>query len=172
MKALVRFCLITVSLTTAPAFADGFAKLAAVYLASSSGTGASKSESSRTMFEINAAYVMPKGWAFGALYASESEKNGSTSASRTSMGPTIGWITRKENGAYIMAHYLFQSEYEQYKGDGYQADLGYKFSVRKMAIGLQFSYKSYTYKELSGSKLATPLQQTKIDPYFAILLEF
>ena len=32
----------------------------------------------------------------------------------------------------MIASYLFSSELETYKGWGYQADLGYKFNVRKI----------------------------------------
>jgi hypothetical protein len=172
MRNLIKAFLFVSFLLPGFAHADGMLKLAAMYMAAKTDSGGTTSDSSRTLLDLNGAYLWPKGWAAGLLYGMDNQKAGSSTLKRVSYGPSFGWVSRKENGAFVMLSYLFKSEYEDYEGTGYQADLGYKFTVRKIAIVLQFSYKAFNYDKINGQKLSPPLKETKLDPYFGLLFEF
>lgn len=166
------FLVFLVMVGAGPVHADGMLKLGFLYLSTDTDSGGTKSESSRMLLDVNPAYIWPKGWAFGLLYGMDKSKNSGVASDRTSYGPSFGWITRKEYGPYVMASYLLKSELEQYEGDGIQADLGYKFPLRKIDLGFQLSYKMFNYKKLNGATLSTPYKENKIDPYFILMLQF
>jgi len=163
------FSLISFSL---PAFAGGYARLGALYLSSESGPEGSTTEGSRTLIDLGAGYVWSQGLTLGVLYGIEKEKSGSSSSDRTALGPTVGWISNPGNGVYILATYFVSVEKENYKGTGYQADLGYKFAMGKIALAPQISYRHIAYDELNGNKLATKIIDGNIDPYFVLWIEF
>lgn len=172
MNIVSRLTLVALTVVSCTVRADVMLKLATIYLSSSSGSGV-QTTTSRMLIDVNPAYITQKGWAFGGIYAQESiNSTGSQTVARTSMGPSVGWVSRRENGFYAIAHYFFSSEVSPLKGSGYQADLGYKFKIKKVALGLQMSYKGFTYTESNGTKLSEPQKETKIDPYFVLLIEF
>ncbi len=105
------------------------------------------------------------GWVLGALYQNDSQ-GGTTSVNRTSYGASGGWMAPRDSGFFVIGTYFISSNYGDYKdGNGFQADLGYKFTPSKIPIGLQISYKSYSYSKYDHS-------DTYIDPYFIMVLDF
>lgn len=172
MRSILVSLLVLVCLSPLSAFASGFVKAAGVYLSEESGQG-TLTKGTRTLIDIGGGYVSQQGWTFGALYGMEKRKSGDTSTDRTSMGPSVGWITRKESGAYVIGTYFISSELSpNYKGSGYQFDLGYKFSVGKVALAMQISYKHFEYNKAGSASLEPALVNNHIDPYFALLIEF
>ena len=92
MKKIAKLAILFAALSSPPVvFADGFAKLAAIYLSSESDNGGSKSESTRTLLDLNAGYVWPKGTTAGLLYSTEKLSSGGSSSSRNSYGPSF-WL--------------------------------------------------------------------------------
>lgn len=89
------------------------------------------------------------------------------------MGPSFGWLTRKEHGPYILATYFYQASLTtNLKGSGYGADLGYKFSLRKLSLGLQISYRHYDFNKAGSASLSPAYTKQTIDPEIALLFEF
>lgn len=150
-------------------FADGYVRLDALYLSQESGT-ATTSKTSRTLLDIGGGYAWPSGFTLGALYGTEKIKNDSSSSDRTSVGPTIGWY-QKDQGPFILGTYFFTSELDDYKGSGYEVDLGYKFKVSAFSIGLQLSYKHFSYDKNGSASVNPAYVQNYIDPYFAFWFE-
>lgn len=124
------------------------------------------STGTRMIYDIMADYRFAGGgWVTGATYQSDAQ-GGDTSTSRTSYGANAGWMDRKEFGLYLIGTYYISSNYTDFSGgSGYQADLGYKFTPKKTAFSMQFSYKHYSYTQPTHT-------DTYIDPYFALIFEF
>lgn len=63
-----------------------------------------------------------------------------------------------------------------YQGGGYQVDLGVRFKLSSVFVGLQMSYKMFEYKKYTtgGASVALtePIKQGFVDPYFALFFEF
>lgn len=155
-----------------PAFADGYLRLQGMYLSSETGTEP-KTKTTRTLIDLGAGWVSSNGWTLGALYATEKMKFDSHTSNRTSMGPTIGWVTRREAGPYILGTYFVTSEFDDgFEGTGYQFDLGYKFSIRRISLALQLSYRAFEYDEYDGNSVSPAYTDKRIDPYFALWFDF
>lgn len=173
MKFLLRALLAIVSITSLSAVADGYLKLGAMYMMGAEGSD-EMNETSRTLLDLGAGYVWPKGWTLGALYGIEKRKygEGTTDLERTSYGPTVGWITRDSDGPYILGSYFLKSERNDYEGTGYQVDLGYKFDLSKVALAMQVSYKGFEYTKSNGNSINPPYKEKYLDPYFVLMIEF
>lgn len=171
MKTIIRIiCLALAASVSSPAFAAGHFRLSGIYWSEET-EQSTTTKSSRTLLDLGAGYAWPSGLTVGGLYGTEKRKSGDTSTDRTSYGPTIGYMQSGE-GFFVLGTYFFKSEYEDFDGDGYQVDLGYRFKISSVGIGLQMSYKHFKYDEANGSSFSPPLKQTYLDPYFAFWLEF
>lgn len=172
-KMIFALTVLWLCFSSARVLADGYFKFDGMYTFSKTKDGGGSSESTETLMNFGAGYISQKGWVIGGLYATEKVKSGGQTVDRTSMGPTVGWISRRENGFFILGTYFISSEFGNgYEGSGYEIDLGYKFKIRKVALAPQLSYKNFEYGELNGAKISPPDQLTKLDPYFVLLIEF
>lgn len=145
--------------------ADAYLRLGAMYLSTSVEQGGSTSEASRLLIDVGGGYVNPKGWTIGGLYSTES-----SDAEPQAYGVTAGWITRKEMGFYTLGTYFVSSKSNGYEsGWGYQADLGYRITLRKLTIAPQISYKSHTY-DITGSEETVTV--THVDPMLVVFFDF
>lgn len=131
-------------------------------------------DTKRTLLDLGGGYVQEsKGWAVGALYATDKTSSGSGEADRTAMGPMFGWISQKDNGAYVFGTYFLSANLTGgYTGNGYQFDVGYKFAVRKVSFGAQLSKKHITFDKLNGQSISPKYVEDKIDPYVVMFIDF
>ncbi|HWU43678.1 MAG TPA: hypothetical protein VN132_09580 [Bdellovibrio sp.] len=141
-------------------------KVALTYTSHTDTTNGSSTKDSRTIYDIGGYYKFSGGgWVLGALYQNDS-RGGDTSINRTSYGVSGGWMAPRDSGFFLIGTYFVSSTYGDFKdGNGYQADLGYKFTPGNIPIAMQISYKNYEYSKYNHS-------DTFIDPYFVIILDF
>ncbi|UYL10270.1 hypothetical protein B9G69_006715 [Bdellovibrio sp. SKB1291214] len=163
-KAILFFGLI---FNGAFAMADGMGKLALLYYSADSKDNGADSKSSRMVYDVGLYYKFQGGgWVLGGLYQNDSTSVNGVSTPRTSYGLSGGYMTNKEMGGYIIATYFISSVMGDYnEGSGYQVDLGYKFTPRRIPLAFQISYKNYDYPKFNHS-------DTKMDPYFVVILDF
>ncbi len=172
MKHALPLLLAILALSSTTTFAAGYIRAGGMYMSESAGT-TEMNESTRTLIDIGGGWVSGKGWTIGALYGTDKRKTSAGSTDRTSMGPTVGWITRKESGLYILGTYFLTSTLSpNYKGTGYEADLGYKFQIQRLALALQMSYKHFDYTRNGSASLDPSYKNNYIDPYIVLLFEF
>lgn len=154
------------------AMADIYLKGAFLYQNDKSGNDGTSNSLSRTVMDFAAGYMDPKGWMYGGLYSNDSYTSGSTSASRTAMGPSIGYMSTKENGPFGMFTYFYTATMGTMGGSGTQLDVGYKFAVRKMSFGAELSKKNITFDKSNGVALTTKYVEDKLDPYVFMMVVF
>jgi hypothetical protein len=156
-----------VGLASVPASATLLFRTSAMYLSSN----INGDEGNRLLVDVNPAYVRDKGWTFGATYQRDGLRAGGAPVTTTSLGPSVGLITRREFGFFGMATYFVSSSRDDGRvGTGYQADLGYRFQLRHLSYAMQFSYKKFSYKAAEAA--AGRLEVSRIDPYFGVWYEF
>lgn len=165
----VKSLLATILLFSFTAQAAGYMRLGGSYSSEESGSQGSTSNQSRTLLDVGAGYIWPAGWTLGALYATEKEKNETSSTDRTGIGPTVGFIGQSP---YILATYFLQLDREEMEGKGFQIDLGYRFSVGKISFAPQLTYFDVAYDENNGASMDPKYIEKKIDPYFVLWFEF
>ena len=166
---LVTSCLL---LTSPAAYSGGYVRLGGMYLSEST-EQSSASKSSRTYLDLGTGTITRRGLTLGLLYSYEKINSDASSAKRTSIGPTVGWVSQKERGPYLLGTYFLSSQLDEgFTGSGYQVDLGYKILLRKIALALQLSYKKFSYGKQSGQALSPERSDSRIDPYFQIWYEF
>jgi hypothetical protein len=159
-------------LLPAVSHANVLLKLSGLYQSDSSGQG-TMSTTSRTLMDFGGYWVSQKGWLVGGLYGSDKTAYTSGSLERTSYGPSFGWLTRKESGPFVIATYHYSAKLTQNStGSGYQFDLGYKFDLRRVGLGLQLSYKHFDFNKAGNVTITPPYKSTQIDPYVSLLIEF
>lgn len=165
---------LAVFLASTSAFADGYFKAGLMYMNDKSGTEGSEGDITRTLMDLGAGYIEPKGWTIGFLYSSDKYSSAGASVDRTAMGPTVGWMTTKDNGPYALATYFYTASYSSASmtGSGYQLDFGYKFAIRKVAFGAQLSKKHITFDKSNGQAMDPKYIEDKLDPYFVMLVNF
>jgi hypothetical protein len=132
----------------------------------STDSGASTS-TTRMIYDIGLDYKFAGGggWCAGALYQKDAQ-GGNASVDRTSYGVSGGYMAPRDSGFFLIATYFVVSTYGDFSGgNGYQADLGYKFTPKNTPIFMQFSYKNYSYSKYDHS-------DTYIDPYIGVMLDF
>lgn len=166
------FTFLVAFLTTTSAFADGYFKGALLYQNDKSGTEGAQGSTTRQVIDIAAGYLDPKGWMYGLLYAMDSSSAGGGSLNRTAMGPSIGWMSMKDNGPYIMATYFYTAKMDPMEGTGFGLDVGYKFAVRRIAFGFQLSKRTITYDKANGAAMSPKYVEDKLDPAFVMLVTF
>lgn len=154
------------------AMADAYFKGAFLYENDKSGNDGTSNSSSRQVLDFAGGYLDPKGWMYGALYSMDTASSGTSSASRTAMGPAIGYMSTKENGAFGMFTYFYTATMGTLGGSGIQLDVGYKFAVRKLSFGAQFSKKNITFDKSNGVALTTKYIEDRLDPYIFMLIVF
>jgi hypothetical protein len=159
-------------LASASAFADGYFKAGLLYQSDKSGSEGSSGGSTRQVMDFAAGYLDPKGWMYGVLYSSDNYSSGGNSANRTAMGPSIGWMSPKDNGPYMAATYFYTATLSPMTGSGFQLDLGYKFAVRRVAFGAQLSKKQITFDKANGNAMSPKYIEDKLDPYVVMVVTF
>lgn len=155
-------------------FADGYLRLGGMYLSSTEGyDGGGDTKTTRTLMDLGAGYIWPAGWTVGGLYSTETIKSGGLSMERKSMGPTVGWISQKQSGFYVLATYILKAEKDpEFEGTGYQGDFGYKFNIGRLSFAPQLTYRHLNFDKYAGNTLNPKYTETKIDPYFVLWFEF
>lgn len=154
------------------AHADGYFKAGLMYMNDKSGSEGTPGDTTRTMMDFGAGYHDPKGWVLGALYSSDKISSGGASADRTAMGPTVGWMTTKDNGPFIMATYFYTATYSPMTGSGYKLDFGYKFMIGKVGLGAQLSKTTITYDKTNDTAMSPKYIEDKLDPFFVMIITF
>lgn len=171
MKNTIRILsTILVASFSTPVFAAGHVRLNALYWSQETGQ-TTQTKTTRTLLDIGAGYSWPSGLMVGGLYGTEKLKSDDNSTDRTSFGPSIGFVV-KDTGPFIIGTYFIESEYEDFKGKGYEVDLGYKFKVSAFSLGLMLAYKKFEYDKNGSTTVSPPLTSTHIDPYFSFWFEF
>ena len=177
MKKLIYSGLIALSLSPLPALASvsGYIKMGGSYMSQADG---SSFDQSRMMIDLGTGSVTDKGWTLGLNYNYEKDSGGenktgsSSSPTRSSIGPTVGWISKREMGPYfLLSYYLFSSRSDGYTGSGYQFDGGYKVPIGFTSIALQLTYKRFSYGKLNGASVGA-FNQTYVDPYIVCWIDF
>lgn len=168
------FATLFVLLSSTSAFADGYFKGGLLYQSDKSATEGSTGGTNRQLLELGAGYLDDKGWMYGLMQSTDtySSNSGGGSASRTAMGPSIGWMSSKENGPYGMFTYFYTATMDTMTGSGFQIDVGYKFAVRKLAFGFQLSKKQITFDKSGGAAMSPKYIEDKIDPTFVMIVTF
>lgn len=161
----------------------------AMYLEDYKSASGVQTTTRRTLIDLTGGYSFDNGIAIGFIFGTEKQKTiaintyytSESEASRSSYGPSLGWITPKNSGPYILASYLTNSDYDalpySYRGDGFQIDLGFRFAVKSAYMSLQLSYKSFTYKKYTYMtsptvELSDPMKHRYVDPYFGFFFDF
>lgn len=153
-------------------FASGYTRLAIMYMSESSGQG-STSEASRTLIDFGAGKLWGNGFTLGGMYGSEKNEYSTYSRNRTGIGPTIGWLKSKTQGFYILGTYFINPTMTGgFKGKGHQIDIGYRFMLDKVSIAPQLSQKSFSYDEVDGMPISPSYEENRVDPYFAVWIDF
>lgn len=153
--------------------AAGYVRIGTMYMSDSSGTEGATTNTSRTMIDLGAGKIYGNGFTLGGMYGSEKYDNGTSTANRTGIGPTVGYAKNKAAGFFILGTYFINPTLTGgYKGNGYQIDIGYRFALDSISIAPQFSKKSFTYDEQSGQTLSPAYVEDRIDPYFVVWIPF
>ena len=143
-------------------------KLAFLYYSNESVDNGADSKASRMVYDVALYYKFQGGgWVLGGLYQSDATTTNGETGNRTSYGVSGGFMTRKDSGPYLLGTYFVSSVIGTYTkgGSGYQVDLGYKFTPKRIPLAFQFSYKHYDYSKYNHT-------DTKMDPYFVVILDF
>lgn len=162
----------------AKAHGEGLIRPALSYAIDKSESDGSTTTTTRRLIDLTLGYMTGDGWTLLGLYGNQNtnyDSEGSvTITERTGYGVGGGYYSK--SGPYIDAVYYLIAKEEgggnKYEGDGYQVDLGYKFDVGSVGLGLQLAYRSFNFKKLNGSTLSPTRKQTNLDPMFALLFTF
>jgi hypothetical protein len=176
---LILVTLLLAAFQPALAHANVLLRPALSYSSVATEAGDTKTTTTRRLIDVTAGYVYPSGLSLLGLYGMEtktSESGGSSSTDdRKSLGAGLGWQSQGY-GPYLAGLYIFDNKLSSggtnYKGTGMQFDLGYRFTISGLGIGLQMSYRMFTYKEAGGVSLSPQIKYTHIDPMFAFSLGF
>jgi hypothetical protein len=182
MKSTIASLLLMTALMLISPFAraDGFVRGQLGYALSTESSGGNESKSTRQVIDFAGGYIAQARWALLAQYATETVKDtsgGSTvTGNRTSYGVGGGYISGGSVGGYITGTYYLSSEYDRggtnYKGSGYQVDLGLKVEISRIFLTAGLSYAGFTYKETQSGTLPDPLKQTHLVPRVGLQFEF
>ncbi len=111
----------------------------------------SKSKQTDTDFRLTR---IEKHWSYGAIYSMSA--NDSSSASRSSLGLSIGYFSEKD--FFMNLNYYLSSKYqlgngsEYSKGSGYEFDVGFLSKITSsFYVGLLVALKNFNYSEISTS---------------------
>ena len=114
------------------------------------GTG----EESNTFYDVKLGFAA-SGLYLGGIYSVAGSETNSSETKRTGLGATLGF---HGDVFFLDLSYFFQAEHEAGavllgEGKGYAADFGINYPLtRNFYLGLQMSYKSFTFKnkEVAG----------------------
>ncbi|MBX9767219.1 MAG: autotransporter outer membrane beta-barrel domain-containing protein [Bdellovibrionales bacterium] len=164
-----------------------------------SGLRARTSEEKRaySVYELKAAYQIFPEFFLGIAYQIEDESiensgfssaslNNSSKSKRTSLGPSIGYVTPS---LHLMFTYFLDSKWNlntttstaqskyDYVGTGLQLDFGYKIPLWGFFFGPQISYKKFSYDKLStdgaaSSSISPKLEETSVEPSLVLYYFF
>lgn len=155
------------------AFASGYTRISVMYLSEKIGVEGSAVATSRTLIDLGAGHLFGNGFTLGGMYGSEKYDQSTQTASRTGIGPTIGYMKSKTAGFFFLGTYFINPTMTGgYKGTGTQLDVGYRFALDKISIAPQFSKKTFKYDEANGMEQNPPIVDDRIDPYFVIWIAF
>lgn len=162
------------------AHADGMARLNLGYGMSDDKTGSSETKTTTQNIDVAGAYLWPSHFMVLGQYAMESESvtsgTSTTNYNRTSYGPGIGWVTKKDLGLYVDAIYYFSSTYvepgQTQKGWGYQLDLDLRIAFSRFSMLAGFAYANYTYTKNDVGNLSPAPTHTGIQPRLGVYFEF
>lgn len=177
---MTRLWLFIFALLPTFAHADGLIRPALGYTIDKTESGGSATTTTRQLIDIGGGYVTDSGVMLLGMYSTETKTVASSSSTtnfnRSSYGGGIGWMAKQSSGPYVDGIYFLDatmtSNSSTYKGNGWQIDVGYNFEVSRVGIGMQLTYRSFTYSKLNGSTLNNPYKQTNLDPMFAVLITF
>lgn len=138
-------------------------------------TAAEGNTSSETFVDVGVGYITDKGWVLGAIYAIQNEgfddsSYGSTSLGSSAFGPSAGWISQRDSGAFVIGHFFLPKSVDTLgtmKTWGYQGDVGYKILMRRLALAIQMSYKHFS---TTSDTLST--STSDIIPTIGLLITF
>jgi hypothetical protein len=150
--------------------AKSYMKIGTVYMAETS-AGAT---TTRHWLDVGGGYLTKDGLSFGLLYSSEKTSYADGyNVDRTSYGPSVGWANPKDSGFFALATYLMSSKLtNNYKGKGYQLDIGYRFALDKVSFAPQISKKEFNYDYQNDQSLNSTYNEGRIDPYFVVWVDF
>jgi hypothetical protein len=177
--------------------AGNFFVAPSLYYYSGLRTRSSREEKEYSVYELKAAYNFYEGFFGGLAYQLENEDretSGFTSASlnstskskRTSLGPTVGYVTPTFHALFT---YFYDSKWNlttttstdsakyDYKGSGFQLDVGYKIQLWELWFGPQLSYKKFIYSKLTtdggaSESISPKLEDTGLEPSLVIFFFF
>lgn len=171
--SLKKILLVVLLLLPINALAGGYTRIGVMYLSEKIGSEGSAVETSRTLIDFGAGHVFGNGFTLGGMYGSEKYDQSTQTASRTGIGPTIGYMKSKSQGFYFLGTYFINpSMTGGLEGTGTQLDVGFRFALDKISIAPQFSKKSFKYTKANGFDLDPPIIDDRIDPYFVIWIAF
>lgn len=154
-------------------FAAGYTTLGFMYISEDRGVDGGTSSITRTLIDFGAGKIWGNGFALGFKYGSEQNEYPGGSMNRTGLGPSIGYLHKKNQGFYIMGTYFINPALSGgYKGNGTQVDIGYRFALDKVSIGPQLSQKNFTFDEIDGSPISPAYVDNRVDPYFTVWIDF
>lgn len=178
MKNLIS--LIVVALFSTNSFATGMARADFGYVMDQEKSGSVDTTNTRQIIEFAGGFMWPAGIALFGQYATETitaTSGGSTTTStRTSYGPGLGWYARSAIGGYITGVYYFNSKLASpgttYTGTGYQADLGLKVAVSSLVILAGLSYAGFNYTKTQAGALTPSYKMANLSPRVGVMFEF
>jgi hypothetical protein len=105
-------------------------------------------------YDLKLGYAFANNFYLGAIYSGMNrDYDTQGTKTRTSYGVSVGYFA-ESTGLYVMGHYYISSEYDDFssvslkKGSGYQADLGYFFTVNQsIKVGPQLTYRGFKYAQ-------------------------
>lgn len=178
--SLFKFLLTLVFLQTVNAHADVVLKPMLLYSIDKT-QSTTTTTTTRQLIDFQGGYLSPDGWAILGMYGQENitdSSNGSSSSSeRSCYGAGGGWFGKQDHGVFIDAIYFIDAKLtgggNTYKGDGWQADLGYKFSLgSSVSFAAQFAYRNLNFKKLNSNTLSPAYVRTKLDPMIGFVFQF
>lgn len=126
------------------------------------GTTVGTTETTRTILDLKAGYVMPSGLYFGGIYDSRTDQVGSSKTERTGVGATVGYHNMGwfiDGSYYLTSEIKLSSGTKLESGSGFGVDVGKNFDVlQNVYLGLQIAYKSLEYKKAGGVEVVNKLK--------------
>jgi hypothetical protein len=171
---------LTAFLISIPSYAaEGFKVDLGLFYRSTETEQTSTSETTNRIMQFRAGYALWSGLYLGASYEQGVQDTGSLEITRSSFGPTIGYMNQ---GFHVMGTYFINSELDfdngvVYNGSGMQFDLAYLFEINySVHIGPQIAYKVFTYDETETGGNTVDLnperEDTAIDPSLVLRINF
>lgn len=180
-------------LISATAKAGVFVRASGLYLIDTDEVDENTSdETTDTFMDFHLGWMTSKGFGIAYTIATHSEEDigktstatTTTSVEKSSSGVTLGWANPKPNGIFAFATYFLSSEITRgttnqdttYSGSGYQVEIGYKATIKRLGFGAHIAYKSLSYDTYTAgtttTTLTSPLAYSDVVPMIDIWLVF